>query len=236
MAHTSTICRFLCAAALLAAASMAQAVDWGLSDSALHDLSFDATNQLLTSQVLRDAAAQSRGPRASRPSSRSSTLAPARAGKPMAQQLAAHLPAAQRAAAERHYEQLLQGYQRIEARYGIARNDVAGAVAIFVAGNVAAYRGEDFPDTHFKALVGQMQDALASNPGFRAASASARRDIYERLAIIGMSMASTQLALAQRPDAQVQARVRGAARRYLEQFLKTDPQRIGITARGLVIQ
>ena len=234
MSNALKLRRRLCAVAWAVAASMAQAVDWGLSDSALHELSFDATNQLLTSQVLREATAPSRGARASRPSN-PSTLAPARSAS-VARQLASHLPASERDSAVRHYEGLLQSYRQVETRFDIPRNDVAGAVAVFTAGNVAAYRNADFPDGHFQALVSQMRAALGASPAFQAADATARRDMYERLAIIGMSMASTQLALARQPDPLLRSKLQAAARRYIEQFLKVDPARVDITSRGLVIR
>jgi hypothetical protein len=235
MTNASTLGSFLFAAALCAAAASAHAVDWGISESTLHDLSYDATNQLLTSQVLRDASAQSRGSRTSR-APPSSTLATARATTPMARQLATALPPAQRAEAERRYGQLLESYHQIEARFGVPQSDVAGAAAAFLAGSLMAYRNEDFPDPYFKPLVAQMREVIGTNADFHRASATARRQMYERLAIIGMSMATTQMALKQQPDAQVQAKVRGAAKRYLEQFLQADPERVAITSRGLVIR
>jgi len=235
MPNTLKLHRRVGAAALVVVASMTQAADWGLSDSALHELSFDATNQLLTSQVLREASAPSRGTRASHPS-RHSTLAPARSGATVARQLASHLPASERDTAVRHYEGLLQSYRQVEIRFDIPRNDVAGAVAVFTAGNVAAYRNADLPDGHFQALVSQMRAALGASPAFQGADATTRREMYERLAIIGMSMASTQLSLARRPDPLLRSQLQAAARRYIEQFLKVDPERVDITARGLVIR
>jgi hypothetical protein len=67
-------------------------------------------------------------------------------------------------------------------------------------------------------------------------STAARQEMYEQMAILGMFMANAQMALRQRPDSQIEARVRAAGKAYLEQFLKTDADRVQITAQGLVLK
>jgi hypothetical protein len=222
---------------LIALSPMSPAFGWGMSDGALQDLSFDATQQMLVGSVLRDARAHSRGtrPRVAKAPARS-TLAQRAAGVSVARSLAARYPAERRAEAERHFQQLLQGYHRIEDRFGIPRYDVAGSVAAFLAGSLMAYRNEDFPDPHFKPLVAQMRGVIADNREFAKASPAARREMYEQLAILGMTMATTQMALKQQPDRRIAANMRRAAKGYLEQFLKADPDRVEITSQGLVIR
>lgn len=151
--------------------------------------------------------------------------------------LAARYPAAQRAGIERAFGESLRTYRQIEAKFGIPGNDVAGAMAAFVAGSYMAYRDVDFPDQNFPVLVAQMRDVLANNTAFQQASAAEKRDVYEQLAIIGTFMAATRETLRrQTPDATVMRNFRDAARANLEQFLKTDADRVSIGAQGLVIR
>lgn len=132
--------------------------------------------------------------------------------------------------------ELLSGYFKIEERFSIAPYDVAGAVAAFLAGSYMAYHNVDFPDENFPPLVQQMRRVLGSTPQFVRASNAEKQEMYEHLAILGMFMATTQMALKERPDAQLAANMRHAAKGYLEQFLKTDADRVKITRAGLVIQ
>lgn len=153
-----------------------------------------------------------------------------------ADQLANTYPGAQREAARRTFNDLLDGYRAIEQRFDLPAGDLAGAVAAFVAGSFMAYRDTDFPDASFGPLVAQMRDVLAATPEFAAASSAEIQESYEQMAILGMFMATTQMALQQRPDPALRVRLRAAARGYLEQFLNTDAERLRITAAGLALQ
>ncbi|MFN6997539.1 MAG: DUF6683 family protein, partial [Aquincola tertiaricarbonis] len=136
--------------------------------------------------------------------------------------------------------QLLSGYQQIERQFDIPRNDVAGAVAALLAGSWMAYRNADFPDENFTPLVRQMRGVIARNPDFAAADAQQKQEMYEQLAILGMLTATTQMALKENPgtpDAQrIQANLREAGKGYLEQFLKTDADRVQLTSQGLELR
>lgn len=164
-------------------------------------------------------------------------FAPVVAGGQSAQArvLAAHYPPSHRAEAEQTFNTLLQGYGKIEQQFGVPRHDLAGAVAAFFAGSVMAYNNADFPDQYFKPLVAQMRGMLASNPGFAQASDAERQQMYEQMAIVGMFMATTQMALKQRPDPEMAAKLRAVGQGYLEKFLQTDAARVRITAQGLAI-
>ena len=142
-------------------------------------------------------------------------------------------PAARRPEALRVFNELLESYRSIEGQFGIPRNDVAGAVAAFLAGSYMAFRNVDFPDEHFPPLVEQMRRIIASRPDFAAASATEKREMYEQMAILGMFMATTQMGLKTQPDPALQAKLRQSAREYLETFLRVDAERVQITATGL---
>lgn len=167
----------------------------------------------------------------------SSTVVATPTGKAtMPAKIAAHYPSHARAEAERVFGELLVGYGKIERQFGIPRRDVAGSVAAFVAGSYMAYHNADFPDEHFKPLVNQVREMIAGNPEFARASDAEKQELYEQMAILGMFMANAQMALKERPDAQIAANMKQAAKGYLEQFLKTPADRVQITARGLELR
>ncbi len=150
-----------------------------------------------------------------------------------ADKLAETYPAGQREEARRTFSELLDGYRSIEQRFDIPAGELAGAVAAFVAGSLMAYRDTGFPDASFGPLVEQMRAVLAATPELAAASPLQIQESYEQMAILGMFMATTQMALKERPDPALRVRLQAAARGYLEQFLKTDAERLQITATGL---
>ncbi len=150
--------------------------------------------------------------------------------------MVAQYPAKSRAEVDRLFRELLAGYGKIEQQFGIARRDLAGAVAAFIAGSWTAYNNSDFPDEYFKPLVAQIRRTIRDNADFGKATAAEKQEMYEQMAILGMSMATTQMALKEKPNAQTAANMKQAAKGYLEQFLQTDADRVQITAQGLVLR
>ena len=166
-----------------------------------------------------------------------STVVPPASTTNTPQQLAARYPAAQRPRIEHAFRESLKGYHQLEDKLGIPRNDVAGAVAAYIAGSYMAYRDVRLPDEHFKLLVAQMRSLLEGNRVFQRASSAEKREMYEQMAIIGTFMAVTRESLKRQPgQAQYAENVRQAAKTNLEQFLKTDADRVQITDRGLLIR
>ncbi|MFP5394381.1 MAG: DUF6683 family protein [Gammaproteobacteria bacterium] len=178
------------------------------------------------------------GKAASPAASKGATIAPKSSSSTgTAHALAARYPAGQRAQIEQAFDESLRSYQKLAAKLGIPEDDVAGAAAAFIAGSYMAYRDVDLPDPHFTALVAQMRKVLADNPAFVRTSASDKRQLYEQMAIIGTFMAVTREALKrQPPDANVARNFRASARANLEQFMKTDAERVAIDAQGLRIR
>jgi hypothetical protein len=148
--------------------------------------------------------------------------------------LARSYPRAARPKVEQFFGQTLEAYHKIESQFGLRHNDLAGALAAFVAGNYAAYRNEAFPDRLFKPLVQQMQDVLQSSGTLDKTSVTEKQELYENLAILGTYMLLTREALQKSPDDKVAANMKTAARGYLEQALKLDPDRMQLTEQGLV--
>jgi hypothetical protein len=150
--------------------------------------------------------------------------------------LASKYPPNKRDQAEKLFLDLLLGYQAIEEKFGIPRHDTAGAVAAFISGSYMAYGDSDLPDAHFPQLVEQVRHALKGNRHYSLADNQHKQEVYEQMAILGMFMATTRMALQEKPNPQLSANLREAAKKYLEQFLKTDIGKIRITAQGLIIQ
>lgn len=198
------------------------------------DLAIGILHGMLATELLESSGKPSR--RAAQAVPGSSTVVQISSAAVMPAKLAAHLPAQQQPSATRTYQQVLDGYRQIETRLRVPRNDLAGAVAAFIAGSWMAYRDRDLPDEHFAPLVRQMRQIIGSNADFRAAGQREKQEMYEQMAILGTSMALTREGLKRQPDARTQARMRDAAKGYLEQFLKTDADRVDISAQGLSLR
>jgi hypothetical protein len=153
-----------------------------------------------------------------------------------AQQLATVFPAEQRARMAQAYQQSFEAYQKLEARLGVPANDVAGAVAAFIAGNYMALRNVDLPDPHYQRLVAQMRQALQASGGFMNAGAAQKRQMYEQLAMVGTFMAVARQSFAQNPNPGAEANFRNAARANLEQALQRPAERLQIGPGGLSLQ
>jgi len=154
----------------------------------------------------------------------------------MPARLAQHYPAQQRAQAQALFEDLLARYAQVERQFDIPRGDLPGAVAAFLAGSWMGLHNADFPDAQFRPVVEQMRSTLANNPQLQSAGDAERREMYEQMAILGMLMAGTQMGLKQKADPAIERNMRATARTYLEQFLKTDADRVQMTAAGLVLR
>src|SRR5262249_13811367 len=85
------------------------------------------------------------------------------------------------------YAQLLAGFDQIVDKAKLAKNDLAVAAAVYVAGSYAAYHGSEVSDAGFAATVAQLRDLLAT-PGLASAPMEEKQDAYESFAIIGVLM------------------------------------------------
>lgn len=153
-----------------------------------------------------------------------------------ARRLVASAAPAERDAAAGSFAQLLAQYREIEARFGLAANDVAGAVAAFLAGNYMAYRDAEFPDAAFVPLVQQMRAVIAAQPRFRDASEAEKQQLYEEMAVVGMQMAQQRALLRTSGSASERTALRRTAKAHLDQFLQLDASRLRIGAKGIALQ
>lgn len=169
--------------------------------------------------------------------SRSTTLA---SGSPQtsanARQLALAVPAGQREQMARVYLQSFDTWRQLERKLGLPANDVAGAVAAFIAGNYMAYRNVEVPDPTYLRLVAQMRSALADSRGFARASPSDKRMLYEQMAMVGTFMAVARMSFQQKPNPAAEQNFRDAAAANLEAALKVPADQVRITDNGLTLQ
>jgi hypothetical protein len=169
----------------------------------------------------------------------SSSLAVPVATSNSAAKLAMHYPVARRDDAERLFKQLLAAHGRLMQQFGVPQNDMASAVATFIAGSHAAYHDQLIEEAAFVALVDQMRVSLADNPALASATSAERRDAYEQLVILGMMTATTQMALSQNPDPgelqALRANMREAGRTYLRGYVGVDPDAIELGPRGMTL-
>lgn len=155
------------------------------------------------------------------------------AARRMPARMAEQYPAADRVKAQRVFDNMLTGYGQIAGQLGVPENDMAGAVAAFIAGSWMAYHDRDVADADFPVLVAQMREALARDPDIMNAPLAQKQDLREQLAILGTMMALTRAQLQQQPNPGLSAHMKNAARSYLVGFLKIDPDKLTIDRRGL---
>lgn len=158
------------------------------------------------------------------------------AARRMPARMAQQYPAPDRAKAQRVFDSMLTGYGQVARQLGVPANDVAGAVAAFIAGSWMAYHDRDVADADFPVLVAQMRDVLRSTPDFVNAPIAEKQDLHEQLAILGTTMALTRAQLQRQPDAAMSTHMKKAAESYLSGFLKVAPDRLVIDGKGLSIK
>lgn len=235
----------LCAASLMVPPSMAQMLSPGYALSGAPMSNFLSTSYL-TQSVSNSLSAPSDAKPAQRAtpplrlqkdSGASFGLKAATTGPSvMPARLAQHYPVQQRAQAQALFEELLSRYAQVERQFDLPRGDLPGAVAAFLAGSWMGLHNADFPDAQFRPVAEQMRSILANNFQVQAAADAEKREMYEQMAILGMLMAGTQMGLKQKGDPVVERNMRATARGYLEQFLKTNADRVQMTPAGLALK
>jgi hypothetical protein len=193
---------------------------------------------VVTQQTLNRSisAAGRSGSRADPHAAGASTLVERRGRSDVPAQMAAALPAPERERARLAYQQMLDKHPELMRQLGVPAYDVAAALATFLAGVYIAYHDVDFPDRNFEPLYRQVRRILSAQPAFARASGAERREMYERLAILGTFLALTREGLKQRPDPAASERLRSAANDYSRHFLDADAERLRITEDGFALK
>lgn len=155
------------------------------------------------------------------------------AAQSTARRMAAAYPAASQAEAEALFKDLLSKYSELERINGVPHGDLGAAVAFFLGGNWMAMNNSDLPDAKFVPIVAQMRSILSSSSKFTGLSNLQKQEIYEQMAIHGMFMATTQMALRTKNDPPMVTKMKAAGRANLTQWFGTDPSALRITANGM---
>jgi len=133
------------------------------------------------------------------------------------------------------YEQCLRTYRDI-ARAQVPNttdDDLGAALAFFVAVNLHALHGVDVERDVMAVLERQLRSASRRASNWDAASVEERQTFFERIAILAILVSgSCATAAAQGPAAV--AKVRRAARHYLQELLGLNPDLLTLGPSGLV--
>lgn len=151
------------------------------------------------------------------------------------EKLANQLAPSVRGTAKVFYQGLLDKHPSLMKQLGVRSDDVACGVATFLAGSYAAYNDIDFPDRLFVPLYEQTRKSIAANPKFADTPMPERREMFEHMVIIGTFLAVTHELIKHKPDPNIRAQMKMAAKTYIEKFLKLDVARLRLTDQGLVL-
>jgi len=156
-------------------------------------------------------------------------------GAASAAALAKGYPAEHRARMAGIFKESLAAFRKLEVQLNVPRNDLAVAMAAFICGHYMALHDQPLPpDAQFIALANQLRGGLVRSSALAGASKAVRQEAYEQFAMMGMFMATAQLALVQqRPGPQAEANFRQHARANLGAVLKVPAERLELTAGGL---
>ena len=153
-----------------------------------------------------------------------------------AREIAQRFPKAQQAAMQSTLAQSLEVYQKLEAKFGWPRNDVAGAVAAFLVGNYMVMKGAQVADEDFVAVAQQLRASPQLRNTLGRQSPQALRDFYEQQAMVGTFMALAQMSNEKQPlPADRLANLRDSARANLRMALKRDPSQMTIGPAGMTV-
>ncbi len=147
--------------------------------------------------------------------------------------LAQHFPPEQRATMTRAFADSMGVWAQLEAKLGLPRNDVGGALAAFLVGNYMVMTGKEVSDEEFGAVVEQLRRQPSLHKILGGQSPAALRNLYEQSAMTGTFMAlAYKSGQANPPPPAQQANLRQAARENLR-TVGLDPDRLHIGMRGI---
>lgn len=153
-----------------------------------------------------------------------------------AQELARVFPPASQAAMTQVFQQSMDTYQQIAAKMGWQGDDLDGAMAAFIVGNYMVFADREVQDGEFAAVAEQLRQGGGTRRLAEKQSAEAIRNLYEKSAMVGAFMALAYKSQQQRAQPEnVAANLRNSARENLKLVLGTDPERLQIDERGVML-
>lgn len=152
--------------------------------------------------------------------------------------LVARYPVTRQAEARGVFIEMMAAFRRLERKHAIPRNDMAGALATFIAGSYTGYHGRLLDDSQFATLVSTLRARLAAHATFAAAPLTERQRAFEQLALLGTLSLGTYAALEQQPSgpnaSAVRAGLRDAGARSLQRLFGLPPDEVRIEDLGFV--
>jgi len=153
-----------------------------------------------------------------------------------AQELAKVFPASSQAAMKQAFQQSMDIYQQVAAKMGWQSEDLDGAMAAYIVGNYMVFANREVRDEDFAAIADQLRRGGLTRQLAEQQSARAVRDLYEKSAMVGAFMALAYKSQQQRSQPeQVVANLRNSARENLRVALGTEPERLQIGERGVML-
>ncbi|WP_229257314.1 DUF6683 family protein [Duganella callida] len=147
--------------------------------------------------------------------------------------LARNFPPQHRATMTKTFADSMGIWYQLEAKLGVPRNDVGGALAAFVVGNYMVLTSKEVSDEEFGVVVDQLRRQPSLRTTLGAQSPAALRNLYEQSAMSGTFMALAYKSQQVKPQPpEQQANLRNAARENLR-TIGLDPDRLRIGARGI---
>lgn len=153
-----------------------------------------------------------------------------------AQELAKVFPTSSQAAMAQAFQQSMDVYQQIAAKMGWQRDDLDGAMAAFIVGNYMVFANRAVQDEEFAAVAEQLRQGGGTRRLAEKQSPEALRNLYEKSAMVGAFMALAYKSQQQKAQPEhVAANLRNSARENLKLVLGTDPERLQIDERGVML-
>lgn len=153
-----------------------------------------------------------------------------------AQELARVFPASSQATMAQAFQQSMDVYQQVAEKMGWQRDDLDGALAAFIVGNYMVFANREVQDAEFAAVAEQLRRGGGAHRLSEKQSPEALRNLYEKSAMVGAFMALAFKSQQQKAQpANVAANLRNSARENLKLVLRTDPERLQISERGVML-
>jgi hypothetical protein len=153
-----------------------------------------------------------------------------------AQELARTFPASSQAAMTQAFQHSMDIYQQIAAKMGWRRDDLDGAMAAFIVGNYMVFANREVQDEEFAAVAEQLRQGGGTRRLAEQQSAETIRNLFEKSAMVGAFMALAYKSQRQKAQPEhIAANLRNSARENLKLVLGTDPERLQIDERGVML-
>lgn len=135
------------------------------------------------------------------------------------------------------FEQSMDVFVKTAQKAQQPADDVAVALAFFVAANYAAANGQALvADEDFPRLAAQMRGSLSTSRAFQKAAPRMKRQTFEQLAMVGMFVYLAKLELDKSPSSEAARHFRDHARANLASVLGVPADRVTLTRGALSLR